>query len=510
LLDDNSHIIRFETHNDDLVETDEVLEFTLQANSDDAPYALSDQTKSFTRTIANEDLLTISFNKNDGQERSNSGDQVHEPFSYYWDKEIANDVPTIELILESTCTTGNCAELEGLETDDFEIRKNGIARIHTQTLDTIEVTSAKAIDAATSFPVNYKYDQRVEANETVQVTIYTDKSPTGTFQTNVDGRPFIKEIGEVGSYSTGPYVLSALINNDDYLDLVINNVTGTDATQSTCEGLNAEEDKTNNCNVYNLSWGETVVDDDAGEITLPITLSDMEDSSKARYVAATNEPQDYAISINGSEISYGLPDGQPEISLGTGLIAGGSVELEVEVIDENFVEPSESFAITMDPANAVYIETVDGSSSAYAIEHTIAIQDILTVTVAGDNSSGVEAGDAEGVVSPFSYTTDNPIAANTPNIKISANSDCKTTPCAGDQDYTASVVVIHTGSYSPPVTGAKTAFATIYPDNIVEANENVELKLEISEGSEYASIAGGVGTDANLLNYTINNRDIVI
>ncbi|MFT7109501.1 MAG: hypothetical protein ACI843_001163 [Psychrobacter glaciei] len=487
-------VIKITFNEDSVVETDEKLRLDLVKDTDSSLFGINNG--QISHDVLNDDYLDITLTQSDTQELTNLASTPAQPFTYTWDKEIAADVPTIQIAITSNCDSNtapniglNCAELVSGDINSDFIIETGAIDIHT-------VGAATAIpDSPKKLPVTFIIDNRVEASEVVNLDV--SKTGAGFNLTNDQGRGYISGFNNVSGEATAESLaLTSTILNDDFLNLQITDVTDGDVN---CSGTSGESG-TNSCSTYNIAWVNSV-DADAGDVTIPLNLPAL--SSNVRYVAAGGavNPKDYSLWLGVSEITY--TDNQ--LNLGSDLSANDSTTLKVQIEDDNFVEPVETLTVSLNATGSHYVATINSNTAEEEIlSHTIPIDDLLTVTVLGSGTSFNEAGDAQGVANPFTYVTDKPIAPNTPTLEMALTAGSCTDSCATvNSDFTLSdTQTLHTNlSPTSIITTAKNLGLLIKPDNIVENDELINLLLS-SQNSDYVQFSG-----TQDLSYTILNVD---
>jgi hypothetical protein len=491
-------VIKIKFNEDSVVEIDEILRLDLVKDTDSSLYGIG--TGQISHDVLNDDKLNITFTESNHPELNGSPDSATQPFTYTWDKIIAANVPTINFTLESVCNIGdgNCAEFDISATSDFEIISD-LIDIHRS--GTVNPTLIPETGLELGLPVSYKLDTRVEADEILKIKI-SKEGKTG-LPTNESGKSYIQSLILGGDTQSSNITLTSVILNDDFLNLQITDVTGAD---DNCDGTSVE-DGANSCSTYKIAWANPV-DADAGDITIPLSLPAL--SLNVRYVAdGTVNPKDYTLSVSDdASITYAdadADDGQHQLNLGDDLSVNGSTTLKVQIEDDDFVEPAEILTVSLNATGSPYVATINSNTAEEEIlSYTIPIDDLLTVTVTGSGTSANEAGDADGVTNPFSYTTDKAIAPNTPELTMALTARSCTGACATvNSDFTLSgIPTLH--SYSSPsaaVTTAQNFGLLIKPDNIVENDELINLQLS-SNNSAYVQFSG-----IQDLSYTIKNND---
>jgi hypothetical protein len=479
--------------NDDVVEIDETLLLSLQAVGSNGFYGVDTSRDTISQFVNNDDKLTITYTQFDSSELNEAPDTQVQPFTYTWDKDIAPNVPTIQFAFDAFCDVAadhNCAE----SNNDFDIPSNNdLVTIHTE--NTNNYTEVPAI--ALSLGVYYKLDTRVEADEVLEIEV--SKLGNSRILTNTEGQAFIEFLKLGATTESNQINLSSIIRNDDFLNLTVTNTTDTDAA---CSGFSEES----GCNVFSISWGTQVVDADTGNIIVPLNLPLLD--SHTRYAAdGSTNPKDYSVKLDGSEITYS--DGANSLNLGAGLAADDSIPLIVDIATDNFVEPEEALTVSLNAAGSPYVAKInDNAAVEQILSHTIPIDDLLTVTVTGSGTSDVEAGDTGGKSAPFTFTTDNAVAANTPTLTMTLSESSCTGSCATlNSDFTLpSLKTLHVNSTSNS-TSAVTASAdlgvAIQTDNVVENHEKLNLQMS-SNNTELVKFSGANTQD---LTYTISNTD---
>jgi hypothetical protein len=250
-----SENIIFEIIGDELVEIDETINATLAitdaATSEVA--GIGSANKAVDIEIPNEDFVTVTLHSIDAEEGNSLVAQAAQPFSYTLDKNIAANVPTIELYMDaSQCTNSddiNCVEYSNAdpvpESNDYSfgaVAATQLVTLHTGPVLNNEgelvsagiATEKSATDPdtseliATSLPITYVVDERVEAYETLILEF--NKGNDGTANTNEAGRDFIKTILDGDSVEPAPVdpvnelTLSNEIQNDDKFSVYITQV----------------------------------------------------------------------------------------------------------------------------------------------------------------------------------------------------------------------------------------------------------------------------------------------
>ena len=485
--------------NDDVVEIDETLLLSLQAVGSNGFYGVDTSRDTISQFVNNDDKLTITYTQFDSFELNEAPDAQVQPYTYTWDKDIAPNVPTIQFAFEAFCDVAadhNCAE----SNNDFDIPSNNdLVTIHTETTSNYTEVPATAL----SLGVYYMLDTRVEEDEVLEIEV--SKLGNSSVLTSTEGQAFIEFLKLGATTESNQINLSSIIRNDDFLNLTVTNTTDTDAA---CSGFSEES----GCNVFSISWGSQVVDADTGDIIVPLSLPLL--TSHTRYAAdGSTNPKDYSVKLDGSEITYS--DGANSLNLGAGLAADDSIPLIVDIATDNFVEPEEALTVSLNAAGSPYVAKInDNAAVEQILSHTIPIDDLLTVTVTGSGTSGVEAGDLSGVAAPFTYTTDNAVAANTPAISVLNTAGC-TVPCAtSGSDFTLTTdVSLHSNNYTPALSGTTNWPVAIQPDSIVEQDEKVSIVLSPSsltpKAGDYVRFkhsGAAAGTELALA-YTIENVD---
>jgi len=305
-----------------------------------------------------------------------------------------------------------------------------------------------------------------------------------------------------------------VISNVDLLDITIEELSGADTT---CTGFNKET----GCREYKLSWINEL---QSGSASLELKASgDNEaasiESRDTNDSSVITDPQDYYLeatnitgtdsNIDGTTITIEDTDGVAETK---------SMKVSINLNDDEFVEPKEQLSVYFSaPTEVNSIGIISNFTGALnPIEYEIPIDDTLTITFTGSGTSGREPHyDVNGLVDgtvekPFTYTTNAPIAANTPTIALNlSKSTCDTSPCAtlgtGNDFTVGSTTDIHVGStaevsgvYKPIDT--KSLDVTILDDQIVEVDESI--KVRATESSPYIESIGN--TD---MTFTINSND---
>lgn len=301
---------------DDLVEIDETINLSFAAaNANTSERASLSST--ISKTIPNDDKLIVTlFSNPDSEEGDGSVLSLTQPFSYTLNKNIAADVPTIELFMDLTkCdnTLVNCIEYNGADplpsSNDIVFSNSQYLTLHTGPEGANAGVYTQSIDPETSLvirksvPLNHATDDRVEAHETLTVNFAKDGGVTGT---NPEGRSFIQNLkngddiadtctsGLGGDVPCEELDKSVVILNDDKIDLYITK------DNTSCEITDEDVDPPQACQ-YTIDWKvafdmQDLLDARINVITknnlLDGLISNTDDQAVATNNTAINTPEE--------------------------------------------------------------------------------------------------------------------------------------------------------------------------------------------------------------------------
>ena len=408
--------------------------------------------------IVNDDFLTITLStaKENQIEPSESHEKLH-PFSIKWDKDIAANVGSIDIDPQVvTCLESvSCLSESEFEVSDLIIRtENEIAQVAQTTAKSTPFISVLA-------------DNKVELTELFKVDF---------------------SIGQGSDY------IKALVNpsqevhvlNQDKLNLAFKKVDSTVPLDGESGYLE-----------YIVSWGDVAVDATVGDLTLDWVVA----GDAVRKVDNEQDNHDYSLLINDVE---SLTNTLVLKSSDVMLAANGSINLKVLLGDDELIEISESMVVNlMLPVSGLYLVNTWDMSGQGALDgvaqHTIVNDDFLTISInsiaQGTEGDKDEQGDPISLseFSPFTYAWDKNISANVPNIEIAVTSNCtdlaseggpNSQNCAELNDYnfgdnvTGNLISIHKqGQNDTPAVPEGRALLTVVPDNRIEGNEDLVLKI---------------------------------
>jgi len=255
-----------------------------------------------------------------------------------------------------------------------------------------------------------------------------------------------------------------------------------------------------------------VVDPDAGEISLAMTLtgavSNIETPVSAQD-STVKDPQDYKIEFENCNGGSVTEQGANKILLKASDVAMANLPrtLTLTLVDDVFMEPAEEIGVALSAVtnsdNNEYIETFSGLNYS----STILANDTATITVNQTSSTNGSEGNSSNSVVTYAVELTGLIAINAPNISLSTDPepavdgkvDGKT--AADSTDYSISDLTIHTQGSKETLSFNKTLDLTINSDNTLELDELVKLNLAVS---------GGTLAGIDEINYTIENDDAVV
>jgi hypothetical protein len=501
LAEEGNALFKVTLENDNFVELAETLTLKLSAadgsdiinslkidnnaavlNSANAGYAqLLTYAIPFNADLLSVNVSTVPSAPEPGDTDTNNVDGVAQPFSYTTSYNVAASVPSITLtVARATCVTGDtCATLP----DDFTLPT--AIPLHSNLSYTPAITQ-------TNLGVTVQSDNIIEASELIKLALSVNA----------------EAVNYVATLPSPQHT----ITNGDALNLTITDNTDDNAS---CSGFSGE---TASCRSYNVAW-ENILQ--SGAAAIAITAADDNVAARATSydledVALEVDPKDYSISVGGSEVP-GLITLANEDSDGD--VNTNSMVVKVNIEEDDFVEPAEKLNIFFSTSGST-INSIVGFNGAGAITHTIPLDDTVTVTIQGGSTAANEPiydsstppSLISGTANPFTYTLVNNIAANTPTQTLRINKeDCDSSPCAtktgADQDFTVSgIITIHSMDTFTPEDVATDLGVTILPDDVVEMNEEIKVRVREQNGGGSAFIANFAGTKIEKL-YTINNND---
>jgi hypothetical protein len=554
-----SETITFNIKGDATVELPETITATLGISDvNTAAIAMIGSSADVAINIPNDDFVTVTlYSNNSLDEGSDSPASTYEPFSYSIDKDIAENVPSIQLHMSQvTCPMDgsyNCAEAIGSTADnadlgDFYIDNLNILNLHTLNAETLKNATVNGDGTGDIIPtpiseLYVRGDSRIEDNETIEITF--DKAPSGVTLTGTD---YIADILQSGAGSVAvatSLTLESIIKNDDKFSLKI------DRSDYCSTYFDTEGDEcTNRIIVTGFS---SEVDGDVGEISLPI------------YHAGTAINQALEVTVNGSLVTKDPQDYKLELKFNgtnnntyteqtTHLILKASGEsfipterrLRIKILDDDFIENSETIQFDLDPITHQHSEdevhAIDNehvkaiefnhqSNTLFGQQQSITDNDSLTVTVAAasatERSFDIDGSEVltdvahriEGFENTYKYisytaTLSNPVAPDygtitldledhgTDNIAVDGTDFTVARIAAGDTEFTQgrSVSIHKTGTSTPDNALIKTFRFEISADTTLELDELISQDL---------SLAGSTATltGPSNLQYTILSDD---
>ena len=499
-----------------LVEIDETINASLGNDQDYVMLSASDNTFA-QHTIKNEaDKITVTLYADASTDEGDGGvEGADQPFSYTIDKAIAADVPTIELYMDTTACGSDpiCAEYSTEaplpKPNDFSFDDGVVAQLfvlHEFGTETLANTSDPL-----SLPITLSKDYEMEPHETIAINFDAEG---GTV--NAEGKAYIENLidasAEVSATLVKQKVMSSVIKNDDKLTVSIQRKLADE-----CE-LN--EDGVACGYSINLSAASITVDDsDVGEISLALSQTGTA-TNVATYVldgddqptSTIQDPQDYALNLS-IEGDVGAPVEQIN-SLILKSDADSTLEmterlLEVSGLADEFLEPTESVAFTVDEINDhEYIQSFTNIGEL-GTSTDISDNNPLTVTVTAPTDTAGDEGDkadAVNKVANYSVTISGSIAANYSEITLSAAPADTSVATEGVDFVLPAVLTIHDGTavtYQSEFN--KSVELVIAKEDILEPDELVALDLSLSDTSDSVEDLDGV----SLIQYTIENDDVL-
>ncbi|WP_396586687.1 Calx-beta domain-containing protein [Bermanella sp. R86510] len=500
-------------HSDDIVEVDETLHLTFEAEEGEGYFILN--ASNIEKSIPNDDKVTIKFFQQSGEEKNPLDSPLFVPFHYKWDKVISPEVPAIQFAINLDCSeSGSVSGSDPVYCagdDDISITTD-LIELNPSSNQNLGYISPPTTNQ--SLGVTYSLDTLVEQDEKLRFKV--SKTGVGLNLTNEAGREYIDAFDvNNGTQHVDDVHIESIIENDDFLTLTIEDVTVTDGD---CNGISEEA----GCEVFELSWGNGVANN-VGLIGLNVVLPSQDDGVRYENQGNVTDPKDYSVFFNGSEINYNTK----LIDLSTDVNGGSTSSIKVKIIDDEFVEPEETIEIYLTRASDFISSSIDDNGTGLAnnsqpYARTIANNDFLEVSIGGNGNSGAgfeprydNAGiKVSGIERPFIYTTQKPVAPNTENIILSVtheNNCGQNNVCAEDgngKDFTfeRDVEIHDQNSYTPIRDSGEDLEVVVSDDTIVEADEVIRLTLE--ESSEYVSELNGSDSGSATINYTIENNDI--
>ncbi|MFT4907696.1 MAG: hypothetical protein ACI978_001779 [Oleispira sp.] len=467
--------------NDEVVEPDEIVKIAISLND-----AISLQTyvpnwsnQDISYNILNDDKLTFNFSAATapGQFEQDTGSQTS-GIAVSWDKEIAQNIATINFSISETCDELNnafCIVTNTLSGSiDGDIQAPVLINVHT--------FGASTLSTITPLDLGVKVvgDTSVEPNEIVQLTV-------GLENENL--------FSEVLSTAWANWTTDFTIYNDDTFMPTIG-FTSVAGTQVGNVFTASGNESISNIGIT-LGWTENI-SSNVTDIDFVI-----ESICVAEYAAGSSYSVKDCDSLTLADISHDT--GYQLINKTSGQVA----DLNFSILDNDVVEPNELVTITiaLGTTPSHYFTDVSAFPS---LEYRIVNDDVLGISFNG-HGTAVSEGDSVNTDLGLSASWTNDIASNVPPITLSISEVCDNAAnnhCIADTGDLSmpSSVIIHSGS-SSTVAGSRNFDVKVVGDLMVEPNELVDLAISYNNAgflSDY--LASNVISNIGL---TVNNDDVI-
>ena len=468
--------------NDEVVEPDEkilVAISLIDANSL-SDYISNWQNLNLQYNVINDDKLTVTLVSGSSVVIEGAQNVVTSSDNRIsWDKDIADNVPSITVLLTETCdenindlctiTTTNGSNFSG------DIVFNATMDIHSH--DSLTLKNILGRDLA----IGVQGDSLVEPHELATVSIELEESVS---------------VEQYLSSSWEGLEIDFTISNDDSITptLVLQNVTGSQVgTTYSASGL---ENSLSDVGLV-LSWDKDIASNVSDlEFTINQTCAP-EYAAGSSYVPAT--ACDSATDSDFSAASsYQLSN----------KLSSENAALTFSVAGNTIVEPNEIITLSLDAGTSpshYFTNLATLPSTSYQVLN----DDVIGLSFSGDNSTITE-GDVGNQTIPLQMQWTNSIANNVPPINFTVSETCDNganSHCvadSGDVSITTNLV-LHNGA-SATTAGNLNYSSHVIGDLIVEPNEVANVQTVLTDSSQLDSYLASSWSNKNFT-ININNDD---
>jgi hypothetical protein len=399
---------------------------------------------SISYTIINDDKIAPYFTAatssgNEGSVNADAGVKIG------WDQVIAANVPSLAVIVSSSCAVNGCAV-----TEDFNFSASESVSVFTT-----GVNKAAPGAAGESLGLIITGDAMVEPSEDVTLTLSSSDT-------------------DYVEFAVTPSHTRTITNDDKVVPYFIGTAAALDEGAAGQASANVK-----------FTWDQVIA---ANVPNLDVSVN------SACAVGGCTLAQD---------INYGATQALSIFTTGTEKSSPGVTghNVGLSILGDVLVEPSEIVSVTLSSAAGAYIDT----SAIPSFDFTITNDDKVAPYFVAPSSIVLE-GDVATTDAPVKVTWDQDIAANASSLSITIGAVCASGGCdvATDTNFssTQSLLVFTTGSdlASPGATGIDIGL-TLNADEVVEPDEVLTLTLT---PTATAYIAVGSGQTHGL---TIDNDD---
>ena len=479
--------IKVNFYDDKVVEVDEVFSLTLSGGSG------ADNT--ITQIVKNEDQLVLTLTEPLAPlEELNESALLppQTPFTYTWDKEIADNVPSIQFSISSVCSglESNCAELDLTDTSDFNIQTSPI-QFHTQKIDGEGVTGIGKF----SLPVSYVIDERVEEDEYINIMV--DMVGSELNPTNEDGRSYISGFNKQAlDEVVNTLNLESVIKNDDAVALSFIKIS---------QDTDIQGDDETGFLSYKIDWENVTVDDDVA-LSLDLTFPIPSGSTAIRNPNVNKSVFDYTLQVGSDKGALVTGDEWLLKQEGVSWNPAGSSILYVQLHDDELVELSENINIQLSiPSGSQQLVIKDAGSDETLlgeIDYTIPVADKVQLSIVKNIGNGTTSIEDSKKENTYTVKWNKDIASSVPdltfNLLVSADTDTES------DDFTLDLPegFINGDNILDKTKGSFVFTTTVNDDIAVELDESFTTTLSIPANSDNSTYLTPLSLDLTLSSFT--------